>query len=122
MHLEKIITPEEQQEFESIMLNRLISLKETFVFVATPASMKNKDRFYHCSIAAKFHKTMYAYVKKGIIARIYWRRYRDFPWKRVYIFKTKQDLDFAMHEIMMLMKRQTRKETKNKKDGNIGYA
>jgi hypothetical protein len=110
------------KELENIFLTKLLSHKEVFIFVATPMSMKNRDRLYHCAVAAKYHKTMYACVKDGFISRIYWRRFRDFPWKRVYVFRTKQDLDYAIHDILILTRKDAKRLTKRKKEDDIAYA
>jgi len=109
---------------KEILMEKAIQQKDVFIFVATPYSMKNKDRVAHCTIAAKFSKTMYAVVKRGVISRLYWQKFKNFPWKTVYLFKTDEDLDFIMKDLLKKAAKESRRKMKKTKshEENIGYA
>lgn len=112
---------EAKKLLKDVMMQKIIEKQSVFIFVATPYSMRNKDRPAHCAMAARFSKTMYAVVKRGFISKIYWRRYRNFPWKTVYFFKTEEDLDYIIKE---LSERETKRHLKRQKkqEEYIGYA
>jgi hypothetical protein len=111
------------RKLKDILMQNAIERKDIFIFVATPYSMKNKDRVAHCTIAARFSKTMYAVVKRGIISKFYWRKFKQFPWKTVYMFKTEEDLDYIMKDLLKIAAKESKRKMKKRDNGeNIGYA
>lgn len=120
----EITTTPNRKLLKDMLMQKMIEKQDIFIFVATPYSMKNKDRPHHCAVAAKFSKTMYAVVKRGLLSRIYWRRYKHFPWKTVYFFKTDEDLDYIINELLKTSERAAKRRNKRKKEDqeNIGYA
>lgn len=74
-----------------------IKTKNIAIFFITKKFIKEKERYEEAMLAESLSKVMYAVIKKGVR----WERFKKFPWRNVYYFSTKEELQKIMHEIII---------------------
>ena len=95
LNLQQKLVEKQKQQLKHEWIKRNIKSQKVFICFITKRFVRQAKRREECDLAESLNRLMYAAVKRGT----WWRKFKKYPWRKVYYFDCKEDLEHIMRDI-----------------------
>ena len=92
----KKLEEKRREEIDHVIIKKSLERRDIAIFLISKKSVKNKKRYQECEYAFSLNKLMYVVIKNNVR----WRKYKKFPWRKIYYYTDACELPCIMKEII----------------------